>query len=160
MYLEDCSARAARHGKLLGVSGPFLYKIADTVFNECKSGYPELSEHADYIKKIIKIEEERFAETIDQGLAILSGYMDEMKKSGKTVLSGEDAFRLYDTYGFPLDLTVDTRARTALALTERDLTSACRTRGRRRSPRVLKRRQCVELGRFDSGRCNPRIFGL
>ncbi len=99
--------RAARHGKLLGVSGPFLYKIADTVFNECKSGYPELSEHADYIKKIIKIEEERFAETIDQGLAILSGYMDEMKKSGKTVLSGEDAFRLYDTYGFPLDLTVD-----------------------------------------------------
>lgn len=99
--------RAARHGKLLGVNGSFLYKLADTVFNECKSGYPELSENADYIKKIIKIEEERFAETIDQGLAILSSYMENMKASGKTELSGEDAFKLYDTYGFPLDLTVD-----------------------------------------------------
>lgn len=99
--------RAARHGKLLGVSGPFLYKIADTVFRENQPAYPELSEHADYIKKIIRIEEERFCETIDQGLAILGGYLDNMKAAGKTELSGEDAFRLYDTYGFPLDLTVD-----------------------------------------------------
>lgn len=99
--------RAARHGKLLGVNGSFLYKLADTVFGECKSGYPELSENADYIKKIIKIEEERFAETIDQGLSILSDYMDGLKKEGKSELSGEDAFKLYDTYGFPLDLTVD-----------------------------------------------------
>ncbi len=99
--------RAARHGKLLGVNGSFLYKLADTVFGECKSGYPELSENADYIKKIIKIEEERFAETIDQGLSILSDYMEEMKKEEKNELSGEDAFKLYDTYGFPLDLTVD-----------------------------------------------------
>lgn len=99
--------RAARHGKLLGVNGSFLYKLADTVFGECKSGYPELSENADYIKKIIKIEEERFAETIDQGLSILSDYMEEMKKEGRNELSGEDAFKLYDTYGFPLDLTVD-----------------------------------------------------
>lgn len=99
--------RAARHGKLLGVNGAFLYKIADTVFKECNSGYPELTEHADYIKKIIKTEEDRFAETIDQGLSILSGYMKDMKKDGKKLLSGEDAFKLYDTYGFPLDLTVD-----------------------------------------------------
>ncbi len=102
--------RAARHGKLLGVNGAFLYKIADTVFKENKVAYPELSEHADYIKKIIKIEEERFCETIDQGLAILGTYMDSMKKEGTSVLSGEDAFRLYDTYGFPLDLTIDIAA--------------------------------------------------
>ena len=99
--------RAARHGKLLGLNGTFLHVLAETVFTESESAYPELRENADYIKKIIKLEEERFAETIDQGLSILGDYMEETKKAGKTELSGEDAFRLYDTYGFPLDLTID-----------------------------------------------------
>ena len=102
--------RAARHGKLLGLSGTFLHVLAETVFTESESAYPELRENADYIKKIIKLEEERFAETIDQGLNILNDYMAETKKAGKTCLSGEDAFRLYDTYGFPLDLTIDIAA--------------------------------------------------
>ncbi|MDP4133183.1 MAG: alanine--tRNA ligase [Bacillota bacterium] len=108
--------RAARHGKLLGVNGPFLYKIADTVFAECQSAYPELEQHAEYIKKIIKIEEERFCETVDQGLAILASYIDDIKKAGKTVLDGQDAFKLYDTYGFPIDLTIDIAAESALTV--------------------------------------------
>ncbi len=99
--------RAARHGKLLGLNGTFLSELAETVFSESEKAYPELRENADYIKKIIKLEEERFAETIDQGLAILGEYMEETKKEGKTCLSGDDAFRLYDTYGFPVDLTID-----------------------------------------------------
>ena len=99
--------RAARHGKLLGIEGNFLYKIADTVIDESEFAYPELEEKREYIKKIIKIEEERFAATIDKGLAILGDYIEELKKEGKTVLDGEKTFKLYDTYGFPIDLTQD-----------------------------------------------------
>ncbi len=99
--------RAARHGKLLDVKGEFLYTVADTVIDESAQGYPELAEKRDYIKKIIRIEEERFAKTIDNGLAILGDYIAEMKKDGENVLSGEKAFKLNDTYGFPIDLTVE-----------------------------------------------------
>ncbi len=99
--------RAARHGKLLGIKEPFLYKVVSTVVKESQSGYPELSEKQSYIEKIVKIEEERFNETIDSGLEILNAYIDELKKSGKTVLSGDAAFKLYDTYGFPIDLTIE-----------------------------------------------------
>ncbi len=97
--------RAARHGKLLGINRPFLYEVVGTVVKESLSGYPELAEKQEYIEKIVKIEEERFDETIDQGLSILNDYMEETKQSGSTVLSGEKAFKLYDTYGFPIDLT-------------------------------------------------------
>lgn len=99
--------RAARHGKLLNIQGSFLYKIADTVINESEFAYPELEEKREYIKKIIKIEEERFAATIDNGLAILNEYIEELEKENKTVLDGEKTFKLYDTYGFPIDLTQD-----------------------------------------------------
>lgn len=99
--------RAARHGKLLGVSDPFLYKIVDTVILENRTAYPELFDKADYIKKIVELEEQRFAATIGDGLSILGGYIDALKKAGKTELPGEDAFRLYDTYGFPIDLTLE-----------------------------------------------------
>ncbi len=99
--------RAARHGKLLDVKGEFLYTVADTVIDESAQGYPELAEKREYIKKIIRIEEERFAKTIDNGLAILNDYIAEMKKDGENVLSGEKAFKLNDTYGFPIDLTVE-----------------------------------------------------
>ena len=97
--------RAARHGRLLGIKTPFLYTIAKTVAEESKSAYPELEEKFAYIEKVIKTEEERFSETIDQGLVILNEYIDKLKKDGKTVLSGENTFRLYDTFGFPIDLT-------------------------------------------------------
>ncbi len=99
--------RAARHGKLLGVKGEFLYEVADTVIGESAQGYPELAEKREYIKKIIRIEEERFAKTIDNGLAILNEYVEEMKKNGEKILSGDKAFKLNDTYGFPIDLTVE-----------------------------------------------------
>ena len=99
--------RAARHGKLLNIEGQFLYKVADTVINESVSGYPELAEKRDYIKKIIKIEEERFDATIDNGLVVLNGYIKDAKAGNADQLSGEQTFKLHDTYGFPLDLTIE-----------------------------------------------------
>ena len=110
--------RAARHGKLLGIQKPFLFELAKTVVEESYSAYPELKEKFDYIEKVIKIEEERFAETIDQGLSILNDYMDECKAVGKTELSGEQAFKLYDTYGFPIDLTREIAEEAGLAVAE------------------------------------------
>ncbi|TZE83489.1 alanine--tRNA ligase [Calorimonas adulescens] len=97
--------RAARHGKLLGLNEPFLYKLVDSVAGTYISAYPELTDRLDYIKEVVKLEEERFNETIDQGISKLQVYIDGLKAEGKAVLSGEDAFKLYDTYGFPLDLT-------------------------------------------------------
>ena len=97
--------RAARHGRLLGIEGTFLYEIADIVIRESKDAYPQLVEKQDYIKRVIKIEEERFSQTIDSGLSILEEKIDELEKSGGKILSGDDAFRLNDTYGFPIDLT-------------------------------------------------------
>jgi alanyl-tRNA synthetase len=97
--------RAARHGKLLGINDTFLYKVVDSVVENYGEAYPEIIERKDYIKRIIKLEEERFKETIDQGLTILQDYINELKVQGKTILEGSRAFKLYDTYGFPLDLT-------------------------------------------------------
>ena len=99
--------RAARHGKLLGIKNEFLYEVADTVIDESKQGYPELAEKREYIKRIIRIEEERFAKTIEGGLAILNDYIKELKDAKTAVLAGEKAFKLNDTYGFPIDLTVE-----------------------------------------------------
>ncbi len=99
--------RAARHGKLLNIDRQFLYEVADTVINCSKDAYPELEEKSDYIKKIIKKEEERFDATIDNGLVVLGGYMEDAKKEGRTSLTGAEAFKLHDTYGFPLDLTIE-----------------------------------------------------
>ncbi len=97
--------RAARHGRLLGIKGLFLAKLCETVINESKDGYPELEEKRDYILKVLTLEEEKFNKTIDQGLSILADMEEACTKAGSTVLSGEDAFKLYDTYGFPIDLT-------------------------------------------------------
>lgn len=97
--------RACRHGRLLGIEGSFLVELAKTVIAGSKDGYPELEEKRDFIFKVITKEEEQFNKTIDQGLSILEGIEAEMEKRKETVLSGEEAFRLYDTYGFPVDLT-------------------------------------------------------
>ena len=99
--------RAARHGRMLGIDGTFLAKIAQVVIDESKDGYPELDEKQDFILKVLTQEEEKFAKTIDQGLVILSEMEDRMQAAGDKVLSGEDAFKLYDTYGFPIDLTAE-----------------------------------------------------
>ena len=97
--------RAARHGKLLGVNRPFLYEVVETVVRENESHYTYLRERAEYVTKIVKVEEENFAKTIDTGMQIFTTKMAEHKAAGKTVFSGEDAFLLADTYGFPIDLT-------------------------------------------------------
>ena len=97
--------RAARHGKLLGIKENFLYKLVDEVIKVSGEAYSELVEKESYIKKVIRIEEEKFNETIEQGMEILASYIADLKKNGETTLSGENAFKLYDTYGFPIDLT-------------------------------------------------------
>ena len=97
--------RAARHGRMLGIEGTFMADFAKTVIDECKDGYPELDEKKDFIFKVLTQEEEKFNKTIDQGLAILAEMEETMQKSGEKILSGADVFKLYDTYGFPVDLT-------------------------------------------------------
>lgn len=97
--------RAARHGRLLGIDGIFLAKLSETVIAGSKGGYPELEEKKQFILNVLTQEENNFNKTIDQGLGILAEMEGEMEKKGEKVLSGEDAFKLYDTYGFPLDLT-------------------------------------------------------
>ena len=99
--------RAARHGKLLGVNEPFLYKVCETVVHENEGHYPELRERQAYITKVIRVEEENFNKTIDAGLRIYNSMIEEHKAKGETVFSGADAFKLYDTYGFPIDLTIE-----------------------------------------------------
>ncbi len=107
--------RAARHGRLLGIEGRFMAELAKTVIELSKDGYPELEEKKVMILKVLSEEEEKFNKTIDQGLAILTEMEAEMAKKGEKVLSGDNAFKLYDTYGFPLDLTIE-------ILEEKDLT--------------------------------------
>ena len=99
--------RAARHGRLLGIEGRFMAELSKTVIELSKDGYPELEEKKPMILKVLAEEEEKFNKTIDQGLAILGEMEAEMEKKGETVLSGDNAFKLYDTYGFPLDLTIE-----------------------------------------------------
>lgn len=97
--------RASRHGKLLGIKENFLYEVCDVVIENSHEAYKELKDKEEYIKKIIKLEEERFAETIDGGIQILNEYIEEITNKEQKVLSGDKAFKLYDTYGFPIELT-------------------------------------------------------
>ena len=97
--------RAARHGRLLGIKRPFLYEVADTVIHENVSAYPELAEKAAYIKKVIRVEEESFSKTIDNGMELLNDMLADMEKNGEDTLKGDRVFKLYDTFGFPIDLT-------------------------------------------------------
>ena len=99
--------RAARHGRLLGIDGKFLAKLSETVIEGSKDGYPELDEKKAFILNVLTQEEDKFDKTIDQGLAILADMEENMKKDGKTELSGDEAFKLYDTYGFPIDFTIE-----------------------------------------------------
>ena len=99
--------RAARHGKLLGVDRPFLYEVCATVIHENENAYPDLREKESYITRVIRMEEESFAKTIDGGMKIFTEMLDGHKEKGEKMFSGADAFKLYDTYGFPIDLTVE-----------------------------------------------------
>ena len=108
--------RACRHGKLLGIERPFLPELCEVVISQNVCAYPELAEKKDYILKVIAIEESRFSKTIDAGLSILSAVMEETKKKGESVISGADAFKLYDTYGFPVDLTREIASEAELSI--------------------------------------------
>lgn len=110
--------RAARHGRLLGIEGPFLHDVAKVVIRESGEAYPELAEKEEYICKVIKTEEDRFAATIDQGIAILNAMIAELKLEKKDVLPGDMAFKLHDTYGFPLDLTREIAEEAGLTVDE------------------------------------------
>ncbi len=99
--------RAARHGRLLGVEKPFLFDVVDTVVRENESAYPDLREKQGYITKVIRTEEENFAKTIDGGMRIYNDLLAAHKQRNETVFSGADAFKLYDTFGFPIDLTAE-----------------------------------------------------
>jgi len=110
--------RAARHGKLLGIDRAFLAELADVVINESAGAYPVLSENRDRIKKVIALEEDRFRETIDAGFQILAGFVEDHKAAEGKLFSGEQAFKLYDTYGFPIDLTREILAEQGISVDE------------------------------------------
>ncbi|SHI30185.1 alanine--tRNA ligase [Parasporobacterium paucivorans] len=116
--------RAARHGKLLNIEGKFLAKLCDTVIAESKGAYPELEEKKSMVFAVLTEEENKFYQTIDGGLKILTGLKDDMTKSGSRILSGEEAFKLYDTYGFPLDLTREILEEQGLGIDEEGFTKA------------------------------------
>ena len=116
--------RAARHGRLLGIHEPFLYKVAQTVIHENANAYPSLVENQDYIVKVIQVEEERFARTIDQGMEMLGNMIDKIDSSVEDrVLKGSDAFKLYDTFGFPVDLIREILAERKITLDEEEFTA-------------------------------------
>ena len=112
--------RAARHGKLLGVNEPFLYQVCGTVIRENEGHYPELRERQKFITKLIRVEEENFAKTIDGGLRIFGEMLAEHQSKGEKTFSGADAFKLYDTYGFPLDLTLEMVEEQGMTLDQED----------------------------------------
>ena len=129
--------RAARHGRLLGIQGCFLAELSKTVIEVSKDAYPELLEKQEHIFATLNAEEENFNKTIDQGLSILNGFIDDIKKNGKTELSGEDAFKLYDTYGFPLDLTKEILEEAEISVDE-DGFNACMQEQRERARKARK----------------------
>jgi len=114
--------RAARHGKLLGVNEPFLYQVVETVVKENECQYTDLREKQAYITKVIKVEEENFAKTIDGGMKIFSELLAGHKANGETVFSGADAFKLYDTYGFPIDLTLEMVEEEGMTVNQQEFT--------------------------------------
>ncbi len=118
--LKRLLRRAARHGRLLGINEPFLFELCETVISQNKEAYPRLVDNKDYIVKVIKSEEERFAKTIDQGMDLLSNIIEDMEgvEEGKRILSGELAFKLYDTFGFPIDLTREMLAEKNISINE------------------------------------------
>ena len=131
--------RAARHGRMLGIDHPFLTDLVDTVIISSEVGYPELREHESYIKKVIGTEEERFYKTIDSGMNILNGMIQHLHETNKKILSGLDAFKLNDTFGFPLDLTKEIAAEAGLGIDEAAFhVEMTRQRERARAERLAK----------------------
>ncbi|MDD6328684.1 MAG: alanine--tRNA ligase [Lachnospiraceae bacterium] len=129
--------RAARHGRLLGIKGCFLAELSKTVIEVSKDAYPELLEKQEHIFATLNVEEENFNKTIDQGLAILNTYIEEIKEAGEIKLDGERAFKLYDTYGFPLDLTTEILEEAGIAVDEAGF-AACMKEQKERARKARK----------------------
>ena len=132
--------RAARHGRLIGLEKPFLYQVASTVAAVMGDAYPELRTEEQRIREVIRGEEERFGETLEKGLVLLEEATANLKHQKKKVLSGEIAFRLYDTYGFPVDLTEDILRDRRMTVDQRGLR---KTHGRTTDPRAGSRGQII-----------------
>ncbi len=143
--------RAARHGRKLGIDHAFLGDLAIAVMEGSKEGYPELEDKKEFIINVLNNEEQQFTRTIDQGLTILSGMEEEMKAEGKTVLSGENAFRLYDTFGFPLDLTLDVLEEKGYSVDEEGFAACMKEQQERaRTARATTNYMGAEATVFDS----------
>ena len=165
--------RAARHGRMLGIKGSFLADIAAVVARENYSEYPELTEKLEYISKIISIEESRFAATIDSGLAILGGLIEKAKGEGAEKLPGDEVFRLYDTFGFPIDLTREIAAEAGLSLDEETFTALMKeqkTRAREAranisgwsdaSKGLLEGFSATEFVGYAQNTCEAKVLGI
>ncbi len=165
--------RAARHGRMLGISEPFLSDIAAVVARENQSEYPELTEKLPYIQKVLSMEEERFAATIDAGLAILNNLMRDSLAAGKATIPGEEVFRLYDTFGFPPDLTREIAAEQSLGIDEEVFAALMRDQKERaRAARAsvsgwddaartaITSYPKTDFVGYDSTRCEANILGI
>ena len=165
--------RACRHGKLLGIEGMFLRPLSKIVISQNEGAYPELREKYDYILKVITLEEERFNATIDSGLGILSGIIDTAKSEGKSEITGADAFKLYDTFGFPPDLTREIAEESGLKIDEAEFTSLmneqkARARAARgnisgwtdSSKSLLSSLPETEFLGYDSSECEGKILSI
>ncbi len=165
--------RAARHGRMLGIEGIFLSDIAAVVARENYSEYPELTEKLAYIQKVISMEEERFAATIDAGLTILSNIMRRAAQEGEKVLSGDDVFRLYDTYGFPIDLTREIAGEQKLDIDEESFVALMKSQKERAraaranisgwsdaSKSLLADFAKTEFAGYDNDTCDATVIGI
>ena len=165
--------RAARHGRMLGISGTFLSDIVDVVAHENMPEYPELTEKLDYIKKIVSIEEERFAATIDAGLAILSNVIRQATLDGKKEISGDEAFKLYDTFGFPIDLTREIALEKNLGIDEEQFKKLMQSQKQRArdaranvsgwndaSKSLLSEFDKTEFLGYGASKCEAKIIGI
>ena len=151
--------RAARHGRMLGIGRAFLTELVDTVIASSEAGYPELREHEAYIKKVIGTEENRFARTIDAGLNILNGMIDRLKNIHEMVLSGEEVFKLNDTFGFPLDLTREIAAEAGLRVDEAAFhIEMTKQRERARAERLAKDISGWSADLFGEVEAEPTVF--
>ncbi|RII35053.1 alanine--tRNA ligase [Clostridium chromiireducens] len=143
--------RAARHGKTLGIKEAFLCNLCETVIRDSSEAYPELSDKKEYIKKVIKIEEDKFRETLDSGTEILNGFISELKENNEKVLSGADGFKLYDTFGFPMELTKEILEDEDLSLDEDAFNEEMKIqRERARSARKTSNYMGADVGTLDN----------
>ena len=165
--------RACRHGKLLGINGMFLEGLCKIVISQNEGAYPELREKFDYILKVMTLEEERFNATIDAGLGILSGIIEDLKEKGEKVISGADAFKLYDTFGFPVDLTREIAEEAGLTIDEDDFVALMNEQKQRAraargnisgwadsSKSLLENLAATEFVGYEADECQAKVLSI